>query len=147
VFDSLSNHSFSHSMNTREPNMRFHLFDGFLDSLSCGLGRVHGHTSRASFVGQQLCSCDAFISSSYFVPFKDSHHFSNDCLVLFVELIFQHASKGDSNTSFLKQILHLANPHDKLSTFVLYPSLGFPSIYRLSLWDTRLEHLSLPCHM
>jgi hypothetical protein len=25
-------------------------FDGFLDSLSCGLGRVHGYVSRASFL-------------------------------------------------------------------------------------------------
>jgi hypothetical protein len=31
--------------------MRFHLIDGFLDSLSCGLGRVLEHASRASFVG------------------------------------------------------------------------------------------------
>jgi hypothetical protein len=30
--------AFFHSMNTCELNMRFHLFDGFLDSLSCGLG-------------------------------------------------------------------------------------------------------------
>jgi hypothetical protein len=25
----------------------------------------------------------------------------------------------------------------------VYPSLGFLSIYRLTLWDLRLEHLSL----
>jgi hypothetical protein len=31
---------------------------------------------------------------------------------------------GRLKTSFLNQILHLANPHDKLSAFVLYPSLG-----------------------
>jgi hypothetical protein len=43
----------------------------------------------------------------------------------------------------MNQILHLTNPHDKLSIFVLYPSLGFPSIYRLTLWDPRLGHLSL----
>jgi hypothetical protein len=49
VFDSLSDHSFFHSMNTRELNMRFHLFNGFLDSLSRGLGRVHGHASKAFF--------------------------------------------------------------------------------------------------
>jgi hypothetical protein len=47
--------------------------------------------------------------------------------------ISRHVSMGDSKTSFSNQILHLANPHDKLSTFVLYPSLEFP----------RLEHLSL----
>jgi hypothetical protein len=43
-------------------------------------------------------------------------------------------------TSFMNQILHLANPHDKLSIFVLYPRLGFPSIHRLTLWDPRLGH-------
>jgi hypothetical protein len=64
-------------------------------------------------------------------------------LVLFLELVFRHASNGDSNTSFSNQILHLTNPHDKLSTIVLFPSLGFPSIYRLTLWDPRHGHLSL----
>jgi hypothetical protein len=54
-----------------------------------------------------------------------------------------HASYGDSMASFMNQILHLANPHDKLSIFVLYPHLGFLSIHRLSLWDPWLGHLSL----
>jgi hypothetical protein len=40
-------HSFSHSMITHEPFMRF---DGFLDSFSCGPGRVHGHVSRVSLL-------------------------------------------------------------------------------------------------
>jgi hypothetical protein len=48
---------------------------------------------------------------------------------------------------FINQILHLTNPHDKLSIFVLYPSFGFPSIYRLTLWDPRLGHLSPSFHM
>jgi hypothetical protein len=74
---------------------------------------------------------------------SDSHYFSNDCLVLFFELIFWLFLKGYSNTSFLNQILHLTNPHDKLSAFVLFSSLGFPSMYRLTLWDLRLRHLSL----
>jgi hypothetical protein len=56
--------------------------------------------------------------------------------------ILWHVSKGDSRT-FSNQILHLANPHDKLSIFMLYPSLEFLSIYRLTLWDPRLGHLSL----
>jgi hypothetical protein len=43
----------------------------------------------------------------------------------------------------LNQISHLTNPHDKLSIFVLYPSFGFPSIYRLTLRDQRLGYLSL----
>jgi hypothetical protein len=46
----IGGHSFSHSMNTHESNMRFHLFDGFIDSFSCGLGRVRGHVSRASLL-------------------------------------------------------------------------------------------------
>jgi hypothetical protein len=118
-----------------------------LTPFSCGLRWVRGHASRASFVGPWLYPCDASIDSSHVVPFRDSHHFSNDCLILFLELIFWHVSKGDSKTSFSNQILHVVNPHDKLSTFVLYPSLGFLSIYRLTLWDPRLRHLSLSCHM
>jgi hypothetical protein len=70
--------AFSYSMNTCEPNMRFHLIDGFLDSWSCGLGHVHGHASRASFGGPRLCPCNASIGSSHAVPLRDSHHFSND---------------------------------------------------------------------
>jgi hypothetical protein len=49
-------------------------------------------------------------------------------------------------TSFMNQILHLANPHDKLSTFMLYSSLRFPSIYRLTLWDPRLRPIPLFSH-
>jgi hypothetical protein len=30
--------------------MRFHLFDGFIDSFSCGLGRVREHAYRASLL-------------------------------------------------------------------------------------------------
>jgi hypothetical protein len=58
-------------------------------------------------------------------------------------IISGHVSNGDPKTSFLNQILHLANPHDKLNTFVMYPSHGFPSIYRLTLWDSRLGHIYL----
>jgi hypothetical protein len=43
----------------------------------------------------------------------------------------------------MNQNLHFANPPDELSIFVLYLSLGFLSIYRLTLWDPRLWHLSL----
>jgi hypothetical protein len=75
MFDSLSDHSFSRSMNTCEPNMRFCLIDGFLDSLSSGLGRVHGHASKASFVGPQLCPCDVFIGSSHIVPLRSCRFF------------------------------------------------------------------------
>jgi hypothetical protein len=105
-------HRFSHSMITHEPFVRF---DGFLDSFSYGLGRVRGHAYRASFVGSRLCPSDASIGSSHVVPFRDFCCFSNDCLILFLELIFWHVSKGNSNTLFLNQILHLTNPHNKLS--------------------------------
>jgi hypothetical protein len=48
----------------------------------------------------------------------------------------------------MNQILHLANPHDKLSALCVSKS-WVPSIYRLTLWDPKLEHLSLSlsCHM
>jgi hypothetical protein len=48
---------------------------------------------------------------------------------------------------FLTKILHLTNPYDKLSIFVLFPCLGFPNIYQLTLWDPRLGHLSPSFHM
>jgi hypothetical protein len=79
LFDSLSDHSFSHSMNTSEPNMRFCLVDGSVDFFSCGLGQVHAHASRASFIDPRLCPCDTSIGSSHVVPLRDSHYFSNDC--------------------------------------------------------------------
>jgi hypothetical protein len=69
-------------------------------------------------------------------------------LIITFALFFELISHGmflreTQRLYFLNQILHLANPQDKLSTFVLYPSLGFPSIYRLTFWDPRLRHLSL----
>jgi hypothetical protein len=78
VLDSISGYIFSHSMNTHEPNMRFHLFDRFLNSFSCGLGRVHGHASIASVIGPWLCPCDAFIGSSHVVPLRVSHCFCSN---------------------------------------------------------------------
>jgi hypothetical protein len=99
--------------------------------------------SRDSFVGPRLCSCDAFIGSSHIVPLR-SRRFSNDCFAPFFELISHGVLfRWARWLLFMNQILHLTNPHDKLSIFVLYPSLGFPSIYRLTLWDPRLGHLSL----
>jgi hypothetical protein len=68
--------------------MRFCLIDGFLDSFSYGLGRVHGHSPRVSFVGPRLCSFDAFIGSSHVVPLRASRRFLIITLVLFLELIF-----------------------------------------------------------
>jgi hypothetical protein len=55
-------HSFSHSMNTHEPFIRF---DGFLDSFSWGMVWARGHVSRDSFVGPRPCLCDACFGSSY----------------------------------------------------------------------------------
>jgi hypothetical protein len=63
-------------------------FDGFLDSFSYGLGRDRGHAYKTSFVGPRLCPGNASIGSSHVVPFKDFHYFFNDCLILFLELIF-----------------------------------------------------------
>jgi hypothetical protein len=40
-------HSFSHSMNTHEPFVRF---DGLPDSFSCGVGQVNEHAYRASLL-------------------------------------------------------------------------------------------------
>jgi hypothetical protein len=79
VVDSFGGHRFSHSMNTHECNMRFHFFDGFLDSFLIRLGRVHGHAFRASFVGQRSCPYDAFFGYSHVVPLRGSHDFSYDC--------------------------------------------------------------------
>jgi hypothetical protein len=56
---------------------------------------------------------------------RDPAAFSNDCTCSFPQVnISWHASKCDSKTSFSNQILHLANPHDKLSTFVCIQVLG-----------------------
>jgi hypothetical protein len=64
-------------------------------------------------------------------------------LLFSLSLYLTAFSKGDSKTSFSNEILHLTYSHDKLSIFVLFLCLGFPSIYRLILWDPRLGHLSL----
>jgi hypothetical protein len=83
--------------------------------------------------------------SSYVGPLRASRCF---VLIITLALFFELISHGMlfSGTQWLlsmNQILHLTNPHDKLSTFVLYLSLRFPSIYRLTLWDLRHGHLSL----
>jgi hypothetical protein len=44
-------HSFSHSIITHEPFVRF---DGLLNNFSCGLGRVRGHISRVSLLVQDF---------------------------------------------------------------------------------------------
>jgi hypothetical protein len=72
---------------------------------------------------------------------------SNDDTCSFLwAYISQLVSYGDSMASFVNQVLHLAHPHEKLSIFVLYPSLGFSSIYRPTLWDPRLGPISLISH-
>jgi hypothetical protein len=108
--------------------MRFCLIDGFLDSFSCGLGQIHGHASRASFVGPRLYSCDAFIGSSHVVPLRASCHFFNNHTRSFPRVnISRHASKDE--TSFLNQNLHHADPHDKLSTIIGDVSKSWVSKY------------------
>jgi hypothetical protein len=51
--------------------------------------------------------------------------------------------RGYSKTSFSNQILHIANPHDKLSTFMMYPSLGFQSLPTYPLGSKTRTSLSL----
>jgi hypothetical protein len=98
--------------------------------------------SRDSLVGPRICSCDTFISSSHIIPLR-SRRFSNDCLAPFFELI-SHGMlfRGTQCLLFMNQILHLANHHDKLSALCVSKS-WVPSIYRLTLCDSRLGHLSL----
>jgi hypothetical protein len=43
----MGGHTFSHSMNTHEPFMRF---DELLDYFSCGVGRVREYAYRASLL-------------------------------------------------------------------------------------------------
>jgi hypothetical protein len=64
-------------------------------------------------------------------------------LALFFELI-SHSMlfRGTQWLLFMNQILHLANSHDKLSALCVFKS-WVRSIYRLTLWDLRLGHLSL----
>jgi hypothetical protein len=98
VFDSLSDHSFSHSMNTHEPNMRFHLFDGFLDSLSCGLGRVHGLLLEHLLLVHDFVLVMLLLVLFMLFPLEIIVIFLMITLVLFLELIF--------HGMFLTQILH-----------------------------------------
>jgi hypothetical protein len=102
VLDSFSGHNFVHSMNTHEPNMRFHLFDRFLGSFSWGLGQVHRYASKASYVGPWLCYCDASIGSSHVVALSASRRFcSNKHISSFPRVnISRHASKGESRLHF-----------------------------------------------
>jgi hypothetical protein len=98
--------------------------------------------SRHSFIGPRHCSCDAFIGSSHIVPLR-SHRFSNDCLAPFFELISHDMLLRETQwLLFMNQILHLANPHDKLSALCV-SKFWVSSIYRLTLWDPSLGHLSL----
>jgi hypothetical protein len=136
-------HIFSHSMITHKPFMRF---DGFLNSLSCGLGRVRGYISRASLLVHDFVL--VMLLLVLLMSLRASRRFVLIITRSFLRAYIScHAFYGDSMASFMNQILHLANPHDKLSTFVLYPRLGFPSIHRLTLWYLRLGHFSLSCHM
>jgi hypothetical protein len=137
----VGDHSFSHNMHTHETLVRF---NGLLDSFLCGLGRVREHAYRTSllvhdFVLVMLLLVFLIWSFESLSPFCSNNH-TRSFLRAYIS---QHVFKGVSEILFSNQILHLTNPHDKLSTFVLYPSLGFPSIYRLTLSDSRLRHLSI----
>jgi hypothetical protein len=81
-------HIFSHSMITHEPFVRF---DGFLDSLSCGLGRVRGHVFRASLLVHDFVLVIFFFGSSYVGPLRASHCF---VLIITPTLFFELISHG-----------------------------------------------------
>jgi hypothetical protein len=138
-------HSFSHSMITNEPFVRF---DGSLDSFSCGLRWVHEHAYRASLLVHGFVLVMLLLVLLMLVLWEPLAvlFLYHTCSFLWAYISW-HVSKGDSKASFSNQILLLTNPHDMLSIFELYPSFGFPSIYRLTIWDTRLRHLSLSFHM
>jgi hypothetical protein len=132
-------HSFSYSMDTHEPFVRF---DGLFNSFSCGLGWVCGHVSRAFLLVHNLVFVMLLLVLLILFPW-DLVAFSNDCTHSFPRINISACFYGGLKYSFSNQILHLANPRDKLSTFVLHPCPGFQSIYRLTLWDLRLRHLPL----
>jgi hypothetical protein len=62
---SVDGHSFSHSMITHEPFMRF---DGLLDSFSYGLGRVREHAYRASLLVHDFVLVMPFLVLLMLVP-------------------------------------------------------------------------------
>jgi hypothetical protein len=125
VVDSFGSHSFSHSMNTHEPNMRLHLFDRFLDSCSCGLGRVRGHLLKLLLLVHDFVLFMLLLVLLMLFPWELLAIFPNNHTRSFPRVnISRHASKGESKTSFSNQILQHANPHDKLSAFVCIEILG-----------------------
>jgi hypothetical protein len=86
----IGGHSFSYSINTHESNMRFHLFDGFIDSFSCGLdftflmdSLTPFHVGWDEFVDiflELLCWFTilflwCFFGSSYVGPLRSSRRF------------------------------------------------------------------------
>jgi hypothetical protein len=81
VLDSCSGHSFSHSLNTHEPNMRLPFL---IVSLTLLLWvRMSSWTCfRAFFVGPRSCPCDASFGSSHVLPLRESHDFLMIALVL-----------------------------------------------------------------
>jgi hypothetical protein len=80
--------------------------------------------SRDSFVGPWLCSCDVSFGSSYVDPLRAYRRF---VLIITPALFFELIShgmlfRGTQWLLFMNQILHLANPHDKLSAFCVSKS-------------------------
>jgi hypothetical protein len=138
-------HSFSHSMITHEPFVRF---DGLFDSFSCGLGWVLGHILELLcwsmilflwcffwfFLCWSLESLSPFCSNDYTRSF-------------FRAYISRRASYGDSMASFMNQILHLANPHDKLSALCVFKSWVPKYSLTNPLGSKTWTSLSLSCHM
>jgi hypothetical protein len=86
------------------------------------------------FVGARFCSCDVSFGSSYVGPLRVSRYFVPIItLALFFKLISHGMSfRGTQCLLFMNQILHVANPHDKLSVLCVSKS-WVASIYRLTL--------------
>jgi hypothetical protein len=82
MLDSCSGHSFSHSLNTHEPNMRLPFLIVSL-TLLLQVRMSSWKCFRAFFVGPWSCPCDASFVSSHVVPLRDSRDFLMIALVLF----------------------------------------------------------------
>jgi hypothetical protein len=104
--------------------MRFHLIDGFLAPCLAGWDEFMDMLLELlllvhDFVLVMLLLVLLMLFSLELLTVSFFNHTRSFSRVN----IYRHVSKGGSKTSFSNQNLHLANPHDKLSTFVLYPSL------------------------
>jgi hypothetical protein len=81
-------HNFSRSMNTHEPFVKF---DGFLDSFSCGLGRVCEHAYRASLLAHDFVLVMIRLVLLMIGPLRTSHRV---VLIITLALFFELITHG-----------------------------------------------------